>query len=153
MSFPLCVPSEMEERARKFARYDTSLIIPRPPPERVYGVYLTEECLVRFGDIIRKEIQFPTDPDPAMDAYLCKTIATMKLPILVQVAIRGLTLTQLRMVLVRPFGPLGIRRLLVLSDTSSAKNRKLRNSPEVEEHLVRFLGLGDQKPKWYRSVA
>ncbi|KAL0959242.1 hypothetical protein HGRIS_014515 [Hohenbuehelia grisea] len=151
MASSLYDPREMAERARKFAKYN--LIAPTPLPDRVYGVYLTEECLIRFGDLIRKQMELPIDPDPVQDAYLSKNIATWKLPILVQIAIRGLTLTQLRVALVRPFGPLGIRRLLVLSDSGSARSMKMRNTPEVEKQLVEFLGLGDQKPKWYRTVA
>ncbi|KAL0959244.1 hypothetical protein HGRIS_014517 [Hohenbuehelia grisea] len=151
MASSLYDPSEMAQRARKLAK--CSLIPPTPLPDRVYGVYLTEECLVRFGDLIRKQLKLPINPDPVKDAYLSKTVATLKLPIIVQIAIRGLTLTQLRVALVRPFGPLGIRRLLVLSDFGSARNRKMRNTPEVEKQLVEFLGLGDQKPKWYRTVA
>ncbi|KAL0959247.1 hypothetical protein HGRIS_014519 [Hohenbuehelia grisea] len=152
MSWSLCVPSEMPERARKLAKYDIDLMPPMRLPDHVYGVYVTDECLVRFGDMLRKGLGHPIDPDPADDAYRSKIIATMKLPLIVQIAIRGLTLTQFKMALVRPFGPLGIRYLLVLSDSGSAKSRKLRNSTEVEEQLVRFLGLGDQKPKWYRTV-
>ncbi|KAL0959235.1 hypothetical protein HGRIS_014510 [Hohenbuehelia grisea] len=146
MASSLYVPSEMAERARKLAIYNT---IPPPTPRlaQAYGVYLTEECLLRFGSLIRQRMGITPDPDPAAESSYCKSIATLQLPILVQIAIRGLTLTRRRVVLVRPFGRLGIRRLLVLSDSGSERNRKLRNSPEVEKQLVEFLGLGDQKPK------
>ncbi|KAH8077275.1 hypothetical protein BXZ70DRAFT_705414 [Cristinia sonorae] len=141
------------------ADYDTrvrKLLRSRPyrtfPPNNAYGVYLTDECLLRFGRMMREVRGFPPSDDAETDARHAKSLAVRELLLLVQVAIPGLTLTRWRPVFVRPFGPLDLRRLLVLADDNSSENMKMKNTPEVEQELVEFLGLGDQKPAWYAVV-
>ncbi|KAG9221477.1 hypothetical protein CCMSSC00406_0009913 [Pleurotus cornucopiae] len=122
------------------------------PPDNAYGVYLTNECLLRFGYMMRESQGYPPSTDSEAEARDAKNLAASELPLLVQIVVPGLTLTRWRPVLVRPFGPLGIRRLLVLADDNSQENMKMRNTPEVEQELVEFLGLEDQKPAWYAVV-
>ncbi|KAL0960259.1 hypothetical protein HGRIS_014967 [Hohenbuehelia grisea] len=98
--------------------------------------------------MMRESRGFPPSDDAEYEAECAKSLAARELALLVQIVVPGLTLTRWRPVLVRPFGPLGIRRLLVLADDNSPENM-MKNTPEVEQELVEFLGLEDQKPTWY----
>ncbi|KAL0959301.1 hypothetical protein HGRIS_014565 [Hohenbuehelia grisea] len=117
------------------------------PPDNAYGVYLTNECLLRFGYMMRESQGYPPIIDPEAEAQDAKDLAASELPLLVQIVI--LTLTRYEPILVRPFGPLGIRRLHRLADDNTPENMTMKNTPEVEQKLVEFLGLEDQKPAWY----
>ncbi|KAL0959373.1 hypothetical protein HGRIS_014626 [Hohenbuehelia grisea] len=120
-----------------------------PLPDHAYGVFLTNECLLRFGRMMRKQKGRTPNPDPDDEDKLCIYTALSQISPLAQVAVAGLMLTRWRTVLVQPWGDLRMRRLLVLADDGSPENRKMKNTIEIEDALIQFLGLGDQKPAWY----
>ncbi|KAL0954926.1 hypothetical protein HGRIS_003859 [Hohenbuehelia grisea] len=140
---------ELEDNARHLLKYRRPLRT--EPPDNAYGVYVTDECLLRFGRMMYRQHGWAPDPDPAIEKRKAILFAKTRLPLLVQVAIPGLTLTRWRTVLVRPRpdSPWRLEWLLVLSDDQSAENRKMKNTVEIEERLLRFLQIDDQKPAWY----
>ncbi|KAL0954927.1 hypothetical protein HGRIS_003860 [Hohenbuehelia grisea] len=142
---------ELAERTTRLMKYQRPFHTERP--DNAYGFLLTEECILRFGRLLcEREGWFP-DPgsDPSVEVQMATIAAFTELAPLTQVAIPELRLTRWRLVLVKYTheGELTLRRVLVLSDDGSVENRKMKNSVEVEEQLVKFLGLGDQKPAWY----
>ncbi|KDQ23315.1 hypothetical protein PLEOSDRAFT_1108954 [Pleurotus ostreatus PC15] len=121
-----------------------------PAPTRAYGLVLTDECLTRFGLIMRDHVNPHFDHTNESQRQVAMNIATQKLPLVCMFTIDGLFLSRWKTHLVRTKN--GLRYMLVLADNGSKELEAAiaKTSPEALDSLVRFLGMGDVRPAWYR---
>ncbi|RPD52766.1 hypothetical protein L226DRAFT_617758 [Lentinus tigrinus ALCF2SS1-7] len=118
-----------------------------------YGFIIDYDCLRRWAKVLYGELFGPdalssmTSEEAEKKIKTALTLATSVLPRKIYQQFPRIPRLRHRLALMNP----GQRRyLLVLKDNSSQKVLSTTITPEDLDGVRKMLGLGEQKPRWYR---